>query len=98
MKLYAHRVLQSSSSGNALAVQALTRCSTMINIIYNEADISAVRCWRSQHPDPRVLVRMEPSPGAVKAWPMLRSCGCVGFPQPVFIAISRHTWPAGSHS
>jgi transposase len=31
----------------------------MINIIFNEADIAALRYWRFQHPDPRVQVRME---------------------------------------
>ena len=31
----------------------------MIKIIFNEEDISALRYWRFQHPDPRVQVRME---------------------------------------
>ena len=31
----------------------------MIKIIFTEEDISALRYWRFQHPDPRVQVRME---------------------------------------
>ena len=31
----------------------------MIKIVFSEADITALRYWRFQHPDPRVQVRME---------------------------------------
>jgi transposase len=50
----------------------------MINIIFNEEDISALRYWRFQHPDPRVQVRMEAlylrSQGVANA-EILRLCG-----------------------
>jgi len=50
----------------------------MIKIIFNEEDISALRYWRFQHPDPRVQVRMEAlylrSQGVANA-EILRLCG-----------------------
>jgi transposase len=50
----------------------------MIKIIFNEADITALRHWRFQHPDPRVQVRMEAlylrSQGVANA-DILRLCG-----------------------
>jgi transposase len=50
----------------------------MIKIIFNEEDISALRHWRFQHPDPRVQVRMEAlylrSQGVAKT-EILRLCG-----------------------
>jgi hypothetical protein len=50
----------------------------MINIIFNEEDISALRHWRFQHPDPRVQVRMEAlywrSQGVANT-EILRRCG-----------------------
>ena len=50
----------------------------MINIIFNEEDITALRYWRFQHPDPRVQVRMEAlylrSQGVANA-EILRLCG-----------------------
>ena len=50
----------------------------MIKIIFNEDDISALRYWRFQHPDPRVQVRMEAlyvrSQGVANA-EILRLCG-----------------------
>ena len=50
----------------------------MIKIIFTEEDISALRYWRFQHPDPRVQVRMEAlylrSQGVANA-ELLRLCG-----------------------
>lgn len=50
----------------------------MLNISFNEEDISALRYWRFQHPDPRVQVRMEAlylrSQGVANA-EILRLCG-----------------------
>ena len=66
-------------------------------IIFNEEDISALRYGRFQHPDPRVQVHGSPylrSQGVANA-EILRLWGC---PKQVSIAISRHTWRAGSHS
>jgi transposase len=50
----------------------------MIKIIFTEEDITALRYWRFQHPDPRVQVRMEAlylrSQGVANA-EILRLCG-----------------------
>jgi transposase len=50
----------------------------MIKLIFNEEDLTALRYWRFQHPDPRVQVRMEArywrSQGVAKA-EILRLCG-----------------------
>jgi transposase len=50
----------------------------MIKIIFTEEDITALRSWRFQHPDPRVQVRMEAlylrSQGVANA-EILRLCG-----------------------
>lgn len=50
----------------------------MITLIFNEEDLTALRYWRFQHPDPRVQVRMEAlylrSQGVAKA-EILRLCG-----------------------
>jgi transposase len=50
----------------------------MINIIFTEEDIRALRYWRFRHPDPRVQVRMEAlylrSQGVANA-EILRLCG-----------------------
>jgi hypothetical protein len=59
MRLYAHLMLQASSWGNALVVQAMLRCGTLIKSIFHEAASSAWRYGRFQHPAPRGQVRLD---------------------------------------